>query len=119
MTEAFATNLGSHLGRHLLYWAITQSDFWYFADRCADLVNKFHDPLERGVQVLDHLLTLEEEEVAYGGGGNQQHPQPEQQWELHRHPHVQIFRENRQVIRNVIVEDEEDYHMERNRRSKI
>jgi len=55
--------LGGHLGRQLLHWAITQADIWYLAYRCAEIVTKFHEPLERGVAILDNILTLEEEET--------------------------------------------------------
>lgn len=62
MIEAFANNLGSHLGRHLFYWAVSQPEVNGLNLRLTELINKFHGPLERGVQVLDHLLTLEEED---------------------------------------------------------
>lgn len=55
--------LADTLSRQLFHWAVTQSDLWYIATRCATLVNKIHEPLERGVAALDHLLTLEEEET--------------------------------------------------------
>lgn len=67
MIEAFANHLGSHIGRHLFYWATTaqthnpESDYSLNL-RISNLINKFHGPLERGVQILDHLLTLEEED---------------------------------------------------------
>ena len=63
MTELLTDALSNHLGLHLLHWAISQSDIWYLAHRCADFVNKIHEPLERGAAVLDHILTLEEEEA--------------------------------------------------------
>lgn len=71
MIEAFANHLSSHLGRHLLYWAIDTSNAgngggtsgnYGLNLRLSELINKFHGPLERGVQVLDHLLTLEEDD---------------------------------------------------------
>ncbi|KAI8130651.1 hypothetical protein CVS40_0701 [Lucilia cuprina] len=72
MIEAFANHLGSHIGRHLFYWATTtaptdhnsldtETDYGLKL-RISNLINKFHGPLERGVQILDHLLTLEEED---------------------------------------------------------
>ncbi|XP_017468195.1 PREDICTED: BTB/POZ domain-containing protein 6-B-like isoform X2 [Rhagoletis zephyria] len=62
MIEAFANNLSSHLGRHLFYWAVSQPEVNGLNLRLTELINKFHGPLERGVQVLDHLLTLDEED---------------------------------------------------------
>ncbi|XP_018791000.1 PREDICTED: BTB/POZ domain-containing protein 6-B isoform X2 [Bactrocera latifrons] len=62
MIEAFANSLGSHLGRHLFYWAASQPEVNGLNLRLTELINKFHGPLERGVQVLDHLLTLEEDD---------------------------------------------------------
>ncbi|XP_054726182.1 BTB/POZ domain-containing protein 6-B isoform X1 [Anastrepha obliqua] len=62
MIEAFANNLSSYLGRHLFYWAVSQPEVNGLNLRLTELINKFHGPLERGVQVLDHLLTLEEED---------------------------------------------------------
>ncbi|XP_030369287.1 BTB/POZ domain-containing protein 6-B [Scaptodrosophila lebanonensis] len=71
MIEAFANHLSSHLGRHLFYWAIDTTGSARIGSgnyglnlRLSELINKFHGPLERGVQVLDHLLTLEEEDFA-------------------------------------------------------
>ncbi|XP_065371659.1 BTB/POZ domain-containing protein 3 isoform X1 [Calliphora vicina] len=70
MIEAFANHLGSHIGRHLFYWATTaptvhnldtETDYGLKL-RISNIINKFHGPLERGVQILDHLLTLEEED---------------------------------------------------------
>ena len=70
MIEAFANHISSHLGRHLLYWAVSTADNTSINLRLSDLINKFHAPLERGVQVLDHLLTLDEEDFNghYGSG---------------------------------------------------
>ncbi|XP_067617624.1 BTB/POZ domain-containing protein 6-B isoform X2 [Eurosta solidaginis] len=62
MIEAFANNLSSHLGRHLFYWALSAPEVNCLNLRFTELINKFHGPLERGVQVLDHLLTLEEDD---------------------------------------------------------
>lgn len=62
MNEALAVTLSSHIGRQLFHWVITQSDIWYLAYRCADFVTKIHEPLERGVAVLDGLLTIEDED---------------------------------------------------------
>lgn len=71
MIEAFANHFSSHLGRHLFYWASTTfgSDTADSPEsenglnlKISNLINKFHAPLERGVQILDHLLTLEEED---------------------------------------------------------
>lgn len=71
MIEAFANTLSSHLGRHLFYWAIDTTKprsvngaNYGLNLRLSELINKFHGPLERGVQVLDHLLTLEEDDFA-------------------------------------------------------
>ncbi|EDX12585.1 GD19150 [Drosophila simulans] len=68
MIEAFANHFSSHLGRHLFYWAIESSSAtsgnYGLNLRLSELINKFHGPLERGVQVLDHLLTLEEDDFA-------------------------------------------------------
>ncbi|XP_034659865.1 BTB/POZ domain-containing protein 6 isoform X1 [Drosophila subobscura] len=82
MIEAFANHLSSHLGRHLFYWSIdtttaangvssgrgsgsgSNSGNYGLNLRLSELINKFHGPLERGVQVLDHLLTLEEDDFA-------------------------------------------------------
>lgn len=73
MIEAFANHFSSHLGRHLFYWAnIVSAESTSASDssesengfnlKISNLINKFHAPLERGVQILDHLLTLEEED---------------------------------------------------------
>lgn len=63
MIEAFANHLSSHLGRHLFYWAaITTSSPRGLNLRLSELINQIHGPLERGVKVLDHLLTLEEDD---------------------------------------------------------
>lgn len=67
MIEAFANHFSSHLGRHLFYWATgvvsseTESENGINL-KISNIINKFHAPLERGVQILDHLLTLEEED---------------------------------------------------------
>uniref|UniRef100_A0A1A9V8P7 Uncharacterized protein n=1 Tax=Glossina austeni TaxID=7395 RepID=A0A1A9V8P7_GLOAU len=97
MIEAFANHLSSHLGRHLFYWATTHcnADTDGLQLRITDFINKFHGPLERGVQILDHLLTLEEEdfndhwgsayahnyepEIANAHYGNQEQEQQQQQ----------------------------------------
>lgn len=63
MTDIVADALSNNLGLHLLHWALSQSDIWYLAHRCADLVQKIHEPLERGAAALDNILTLEEDEV--------------------------------------------------------
>lgn len=63
MTDIVADALSNNLGIHLLHWALSQSDIWYLAHRCADLVQKIHEPLERGAAVLDNILTLEEESI--------------------------------------------------------
>lgn len=67
MTELLADTLSNHLGRQLLHWVVQQSDIWYLANRCADFVNKIHEPLERGVSVLDNILTLDEDEAEFYG----------------------------------------------------
>lgn len=64
MNDILAETLSNHLGRQLFHWAVAQSDIWYLAYRCADFVTKIHEPLERGVAVLDSLLTLEDEEIS-------------------------------------------------------
>lgn len=50
--------LAETLGRQLLH-----SDIWFLADKCANLVKRIHEPLERSVAVLDNILTLEDEEA--------------------------------------------------------
>lgn len=96
MIEAFANHISSHLGRHLFYWAISQSDITEFNLRFSDLINKFHAPLERGVQVLDHLLTLEEEDFnGHWGSGYVHNYEPE-------------IANNQNVIRNHIVQENEE-----------
>lgn len=63
MSEIITETFSNHLGLQLFHWAVSQSDFRYLAHRCAEFVNKFHEPLERGAAVLDNILTLEEEEA--------------------------------------------------------
>lgn len=46
-----ASVLAETLGRQLL-----QSDIWFLADKCANLVKRIHEPLERSVAVLDNIL---------------------------------------------------------------
>ena len=109
MIEAFANHLGSHIGRHLFYWATTvptyssssssssatdtarsnalenESDYSINL-RIANFINKFHGPLERGVQILDHLLTLEEEDFNDHWGSAYIHNyEPEIVERLHEH----------------------------------
>lgn len=82
MIEAFANHLSSHLGRHLFYWAI-ETPTPRGANvginlRLSELINKFHGPLERGVQVLDHLLTLDEDDfVGHWGSAYTHNYEPE------------------------------------------
>lgn len=68
MSSVLAETLSGHLGRQLLHWAGSQTDLWYLLYRCVTLVQKIHEPLERGVAVLDNFLTLEEEEAGGLGG---------------------------------------------------
>lgn len=85
MIEAFANHLSSHLGRHLFYWAIeaptprgVNGANYGINLRLSELINKFHGPLERGVQVLDHLLTLEEDDfVGHWGSAYAHNYEPE------------------------------------------
>lgn len=63
MSELLKETLSNHLGLQLFHWAVSQSDLWHLAHRCAEFVNKLHEPLERGAAVLDNILTLEEEEA--------------------------------------------------------
>ncbi|XP_023173937.2 BTB/POZ domain-containing protein 6-B isoform X1 [Drosophila hydei] len=116
MIEAFANHLSSHLGRHLFYWAIdTRTPSGVIGAsyglnlRLSELINKFHGPLERGVQVLDHLLTLEEDDFAGHWGSAYAHnyepeyaarvpeneemppPEPQQQQEQQRQPNMETL----------------------------
>lgn len=50
--------LAETLGRQLLH-----SDIWFLADKCANLVKRIHEPLERSVAVLDDILTLEDDDT--------------------------------------------------------
>lgn len=50
--------LAETLGRQLLH-----SDIWFLADKCANLVKRIHEPLERSVAVLDNILTLEDDDT--------------------------------------------------------
>ncbi|XP_034116421.1 BTB/POZ domain-containing protein 6-B [Drosophila albomicans] len=87
MIEAFANHLSSHLGRHLFYWAITTPTprgldgvHYGLNLRLSELINKLHGPLERGVKVLDHLLTLEEDDFSGHWGSAYAHNyEPESQ----------------------------------------
>ncbi|KAL7730550.1 hypothetical protein ACLKA6_000546 [Drosophila palustris] len=108
MIEAFANHLSSHLGRHLFYWAAITTPTTSRGGNCgngvnyglnlrlSELINKIHGPLERGVKVLDHLLTLEEDDFTGHWGSayahnyepeyaartvpeNEEHPPPEDQ----------------------------------------
>lgn len=54
-----ASVLAETLGRQLL-----QSDIWFLADKCANLVKRIHEPLERSVAVLDNILTIEDDDTA-------------------------------------------------------
>lgn len=51
--------LAETLGRQLLH-----SDIWFLADKCANLVKRIHEPLERSVAVLDDILTLEDDDTS-------------------------------------------------------
>lgn len=101
MIEAFANHLGSHLGRHLFYWATTAPNIHNALDtesdyalnlRISNFINKFHGPLERGVQILDHLLTLDEEDFTDHWGSGYIH---------NYEPEILGRRENQQVNNNV------------------
>ena len=50
--------LAETLGRQLLH-----SDIWFLADKCANLVKRIHEPLERSVAVLDNILTMEDDDT--------------------------------------------------------
>lgn len=50
--------LAETLGRQLLH-----SDIWFLADKCANLVKRIHEPLERSVAVLDNILTIEDDDT--------------------------------------------------------
>lgn len=63
MNDTLAETLSSHFGRQLFYYLIKHSDIYHIANRCANFVTKIHEPLERGVAILDNLLTLEEEDI--------------------------------------------------------
>lgn len=72
MIEAFANHLGSHLGRHIIYWALGQEDTDGRA-RQLELLDKIQGPFERGVHVLDNLFTLDEEDFNNWGSGYAHH----------------------------------------------
>lgn len=63
MTDLIAAAVKNHLGLQLLHWAVSQSDIWQLAHRCADLVQKINDPLEKSAYVLDNLLTMDEDDI--------------------------------------------------------
>lgn len=65
MTDLLAAAVKNNLGLHLLHWAVSRSDVWHLAHRCAELIHKIDEPLEKSA--LDHLLTLDEDEIdCYG-----------------------------------------------------
>lgn len=67
MTDLLASAVKNNLGLHLLHWAVSHSDVWHLAHRCADLIHKINDPLEKNTFIVDNLLTLDEEEIdCYG-----------------------------------------------------
>lgn len=72
MIEAFANHLGSHLGRHIIYWALGQ-DGSEGRHRQLELLDKIQGPFERGVHVLDNLFTLDEEDFNNWGSGYAHH----------------------------------------------
>lgn len=72
MIEAFANHLGSHLGRHIIYWALGQDESEGRA-RQLELLQKIQGPFERGVHVLDNLFTLDEEDFNNWGSGFAHH----------------------------------------------
>lgn len=55
----------SHFGLQLLQWALSETDLWTLAYRCANFMNKIHEPLERSAAVLDQILTHEEDELQF------------------------------------------------------
>ncbi|GAB0100025.1 BTB/POZ domain-containing protein 6 [Sergentomyia squamirostris] len=89
MSSAIAETLSGHLGRQLLQWAGSQKDLWYLLYRCITIVQKIHEPLERGVAVLDNFLTLEEEEAGGLGGGNVMDFMPNNIHPCHQNHHRQ------------------------------
>lgn len=65
MTDLLAAAVKNHLGLHLLHWAVSNSDVWHLAHRCAELIHKIDGPLEKNA--FDNLLTLDEDEIdCYG-----------------------------------------------------
>lgn len=72
MIEAFANHLGSHLGRHIIYWALGQDESEGRV-RQLELLEKIQGPFERGVHVLDNLFTLDEEDFTNWGSGFAHH----------------------------------------------
>lgn len=72
MIEAFANHLSSHLGRHIIYWALGQDESEGRA-RQLELLEKIQGPFERGVHVLDNLFTLDEEDFNNYGSGFAHH----------------------------------------------
>lgn len=71
MGELLKETLSNHLGVQLLQWAFSQSEVGSIANRCVQFVSKIHEPLERGAQVLDSILTVEEEECSDWQPGRQ------------------------------------------------
>lgn len=63
MTDLFAAAVKNHLGLQILHWAVSQSDIWHLAHRCSELVQKINEPLEKSAYVLDHLLTMDEDDI--------------------------------------------------------
>lgn len=67
MTDLLAAAVKNHLGLHLLHWAVSHSDVWHLAHRCADIIHKIDEPLEKNAFAVDNLLTLDEDEIdCYG-----------------------------------------------------
>lgn len=73
MIEAFANHFGSHLGRHIIYWALGQDAPDGRAARQLEILEKIQGPFERGVHVLDNLFTLDEEDFNNWGSGFAHH----------------------------------------------
>lgn len=69
MSDLLASAVKSHLGLHLLHWAVSQSDIWHLAHRCSELVQKINEPLEKSAYVLDNLLAMDEDDMHLHCGG--------------------------------------------------
>lgn len=63
MTDLITTAVKTNLGIHLLQWAISHSDFWKIANRCTQLVQDINDPLDKSADVLNNILTMDEDDI--------------------------------------------------------